>query len=114
MKIKPVFYFLLVLFVVISAIRGFNELKTSHIDDVTVEKLITQPKYNRESGTTYRYLVVTDKGTFISEDSFINGKFNNSDLFFHLKVGKKYKFKVVGWGKGFFNDYQNIVDIEDK
>lgn len=114
MKLKPALYLFIVLFVIVTLIKGYSNLKTSIIDDATVEKLITQPKYNQESGTTYRYIIITNKGTFICEDSFENGKFNNTDIFYHLQVGKKYKFTVVGWGKGFFNDYQNIINVEDK
>lgn len=63
-------------------------------------------------GTTFRYLVVTDKETFVVKNSFLNGKFNNSDLYFRLEVGKTYDFRVAGFGKGYFTDYRNILSYK--
>lgn len=63
--------------------------------------------------TEIRYLIITDKGTFICESNFWKGKFNNSDLFWHLKEGTVYSsITVTGYGKGFFFDYQNLIHVE--
>ena len=35
--------------------------------------------------TEIRYLVITDKETFVCESSLLNGKFNNSDVYWHLE-----------------------------
>lgn len=61
--------------------------------------------------TEIRYLVITDKETFICESSLLNGKFDNSNLFFHLKKDSTYNFKVEGYGKSFFYDYRNILEV---
>ena len=61
--------------------------------------------------TEIRYLVVTDKETFVCKSSFINGKFDNSNIFWHLKKDSTYNFKVCGIGKGFIFDYRNILSV---
>jgi len=61
--------------------------------------------------TEIRYLVITDKETFICESSLLNGKFNNSDIFWHLKKDSVYHFRVAGIGKSFFTQYRNILEI---
>lgn len=67
-----------------------NQFSYSTVSDCKVEKLVEQDLLGGNSErmkTEIRYLIVTDKGTFISESSYINLKFNNSDIFFHLKEG---------------------------
>ena len=64
------------------------------------------------SKTTYiRYLVITDKETFICENSLPNGKFNNSDIFWRLKKDSVYTFYVAGIGKSLLFDYRNILEV---
>ena len=59
-----------------------------------------------------RYLIITDKETFISETNIFHWKFNNSDVFYHLKKDSTYTFKVSGVGKGVFSDYRNILEVK--
>ena len=66
---------------------------------------------NQSMKTDIRYLVITDKETFVCESSLLNGKFNNSDIFFRLKEDSTYTFQVCGIGKTAFTDYRNILDI---
>lgn len=57
------------------------------------------------------YLIYTDKGTFKDSDSLMNGKFNSSDVYGSITVGKTYNATVYGWRNGFLSMYKNIVDI---
>lgn len=93
-----------------------NSGNRTELTNVTVKKLVTQ---NLVSGsadnlsTEIRYLVVTNKGTFLCENSILTGKFNNSEIFYSLKEDSTYtKFVVVGIGKTMFSDYQNLVSVE--
>ena len=80
-------------------------------------KVIKLQQQNKISGTggemqtDIRYLVVTNKETFICENSMLNGKFNNSDIFFRLKEDSTYTFEVCDIGKTAISDYRNILDI---
>lgn len=81
------------------------------VENCKVLDLQQQQLINKTS-TDIRYLVITDKETFIVQNSLLNGKFNNSDLFFRLKKGSVYEFRVSGKGKSFFLDYRNILDAK--
>lgn len=106
---------ILVVGVVIS-LNLWNAGNRTEYTNVTVNKLATQ---NLVSGsadnlsTEIRYLVVTNRGTFLCESSLLSGKFNNSEIFYSLKEGATYsKFVTVGLGKSFFSDYKNIISVE--
>lgn len=92
----------------------YNDTKISVVENYKVielqqQQLITGGKDNMS--TEIRYLVITDKETFICENSILNGKFDNSNIFWHLKKDKTYTFKVCGVGKGFIFDYRNILEV---
>jgi len=61
--------------------------------------------------TTYRYLVITDKETFVCENSMLNFKFNNSDIFWRIQKDSTYTFEVAGLGKTMITEYRNILNI---
>ena len=82
--------------------------------EVRVEKLINQQLIggNKDNmRTEIRYLIITDGGTFVCESALLKFKFNNSDIFFHLVEGKRYRMKVVGIGKSFITDYKNVIGV---
>ena len=112
---KP--FIVVVLLIIITSVF-INVFNDRLVDDVENYKIIDLQQHQIVSGTDgdirteMRYLVVTDKETFICENSILNGKFNNSDIFFRLKKDSIYNFKVVGFGKGFFTDYRNIIEIK--
>lgn len=106
---------------VISLFVGY--LVTGIVNDMTVNtvyncKVIELQQQQLISGsqnnisTQIRYLIVTDKETFVCESSIINGKFNSSDIFWCLKKDSVYTFKVAGFGKSFITDYRNILDYK--
>jgi len=77
-----------------------NQLKTEEIT-IKIDTLISQQKIkgNKESmSTDIRYLIVSEKETFVSESNWLQFKFNNSDVFYHMKMGKTYTVKVSGYG----------------
>ena len=86
-----------------------NNVENCKVMDLQQQQLITGGKDNMR--TEIRYLVITDKETFICESSLINGKFDNSNIFFHLKKDSTYTFKVEGYKKSFIYDYRNILEV---
>lgn len=111
-KIIPV----IIVIAIISAI-ALSVTNQSKIDVVNNCKVIElqQQQLIKGSGkgvsTEIRYLVITDKETFICESSLLNGKFNNSDAFWQLKKDSTYTFRVAGQGKSFLYDYRNILEV---
>jgi hypothetical protein len=116
--IKTFFVLIIALVIVGSVSKLYFTTMTEVVNNCKVERLVQQQIIsNGDNGsisTGYRYLVITNKETFICESSLLNGKFNNSDIFFRLKEGETYNFKVAGYGKTFFTDYRNLLDIEPK
>ena len=85
-----------------------SEARNQKIIDLQQQQLISGGKEN--VSTEIRYLIITDKETFICESSLLNNKFDNSNIFWHLKKGNNYNFKVSGKGKSLIYDYRNILD----
>jgi hypothetical protein len=103
--------------VVFIAVSFFNQSNVETVENCKVLNLQQQQiiSSNRtDVNTEYRYLVITDKETFICESSILNLKFNNSDIYWRLKVDSVYNFKVAGFGKSPITDYRNIISYEKK
>jgi len=60
-----------------------------------------------------KYLVFTDGEVFENTDSWLNGKFDSSDVYNNLDVGKTYHCKVVGWRIQIMSWYRNIITYEE-
>ncbi len=93
----------------------WNQLNVSTVENCKILELQQQSLIKGSDGnisTEIRYLVITDRETFICENSLINGKFNNSDIYWHLKKDSTYTFKVAGIGKSIITDYRNILDAK--
>lgn len=111
-KVLPIF--LLAIFAISILFAVFGQSKITVINNCKVLDLQQQQIIQGQGNsinTEIRYLIITNKGTFISETSALNGKFNNSDIFFNLKKDSTYTFKVCGLGKSAVSDYQNILEI---
>lgn len=114
MSSKIIFGIIIIAIVGILIVNVGNDSKTETVQKCKVEKLVQQQIISGDKdnlSTDIRYLVVTDKETFICESSMLNGKFNNSDIFWHLKEGETYNFKVCGMGKSMVTDYRNILEV---
>lgn len=105
------FVFLLISSIIVSI---SNQLNVSTVENCKVIDLQQQQIIKGSGGnisTEIRYLVITDKETFVCESSLLNGKFNNSDIYWHLKKDNTYTFKVAGVGKSMITEYRNILEI---
>lgn len=92
----------------------WNQSNVSTVENCKVIDLQQQQLIKGSDGnmsTEIRYLVITDKETFVCESSLLNGKFNNSDIYWHLKKDSTYTFKVAGVGKSMITEYRNILEV---
>lgn len=111
---RVIFGIVLVTIISIFIVKFTNESQIDTVHNCKVEKLVQQSIIsgdNQSLNTEIRYLVITDRETFICESSTLNGKFNNSDIFWHLKEGQTYTFKVSGMGKTMVTNYRNILKV---
>ena len=84
-------------------------VESCKVMDLQQQQLIKGTGNNMK--TEIRYLEITDKETFVCESSLLNGKFNNSDIFWRLKKDSTYTFRVAGKGKSILYDYRNILEV---
>lgn len=109
-----VFCLILLGFVGCMGIRVYSALTVETVTDCRVIETVDQMRFSgngNQSLSKMHYIVVTDKETFVIHSSWLNGKFNNSDLFYRIKKDSVYSFRVAGIGKGPFTDYRNILDM---
>jgi len=62
-----------------------------------------------EAQKTCKYLVFTDKGVYKNTDTWLEFKWNSSDMYGDLVAGKSYTIKSYGLRWSFFSWYPNIV-----
>ncbi len=111
-KIIPVVIVILIIGAIALSVN--NQSKIDVVNGCKVIELQQQQLIKgtgKDVSTEIRYLVITDKETFICESSLLNGKFNNSDVFWHLKKDSTYNFRVAGMGKSLLYDYRNILEV---
>lgn len=90
------------------SVRIYRAVGTHRSETFTVEKSERIAEY--KSG---RYLIFTDRGVYENTDSFLNGKFNSSDLYNQLKPGNKYTCDTIGWRVGLLSWYPNVLKCEE-
>lgn len=62
-----------------------------------------------DGGSSCKYLVFTDDGTFEITDSLVFGRFSSSDVYGRMREGKTYEFAVAGFRQPVLSMYPNIV-----
>ena len=100
--------------IIILGILGFV-IYCSTIDyqnEETIE-ITVKDKYIKRYNDSDTYLVVSEDGeTYKIEDLLFKGKFNSTDLYNQLDIGKTYKITTTGIRLQYFSMYKNINKIE--
>ena len=60
-----------------------------------------------------KYLIFTKEAVLENTDSWFWWKFNSSDIYGQIEVGKTYKFKTYGWRLRPLSWYKNIISFEE-
>lgn len=79
-----------------------NEVETNEVSD----------NQNNASEERDLYMIGTENEVFKIEDNLFIGKFNSSDLYNQIEIGKQYKIKTTGVRNNFMSWYRNINSIE--
>lgn len=118
-KIKFIGQILLLILLVLFIFSG-SVLKSSNHHQKTLT--ITE-KERVQDGDSSKYLIFCEDEfgqvtVLENTDSFFNGKFNSSDIYAQLEVGKTYQFDLVSRRWRLLSWYENIlyakeVDVND-
>lgn len=77
-------------------------------------EITVKDKYLKKYSKDDLYLVVSEDGeTYKIEDLLFKGKFNSTDLYNQLDIGKTYKITTTGIRLQFLSMYKNINKIEE-
>lgn len=84
-------------------------LSYSSIDEKTIT--IKDKERIQDSSSSY-YLIFTEGAVYKNEDSFLQWKFDSSDVYNNLDIGKTYNVKVNWYRVPFLSMYKNIIEIK--
>jgi hypothetical protein len=82
---------------------------------VTVtDKVLKTERVMNPEGAGSKYLIFGAHETYENMDSFLNWKFNSSDVYGAILPGQTCTFVVYGWRIPFFSWYRNLVSAKCK
>ena len=101
----------IVLFV---ALIGWH-IHANYNEHTCIIEVTDKERVNYNKNGKYLIFGRTDSDTLVLEnaDSLLRGKFNSSDIYAELEVGKIYEFTVVGYRMPIFNAYENIIEYKE-
>jgi hypothetical protein len=100
--------------IIITAILSFNFF-IAYGTDKYVKFTVTDKERivnNTSEGSSSKYIIFTNRGTFENTDTVFYWKWNSSDLYSSIKKDKTYIAHVYGFRVGFLSLYQNIISAE--
>ena len=87
-------------------------IATPFIDRATEDTVIitvTDKTVKRHGDSDDKYLIYTNDTTYEITDSLAYFRFDSSDLYGKIEVGKTYECKVCGWRIPLLSSYKNII-----
>lgn len=102
----------IIIFVFIICFRPINK-----VCDIRNETATVTDKNVKNNSKESKYLIYCediDGNTVVYEvtDSLLHGRFNSSDVYAQISVGKTYEFTVGGSRSGFLSWYPNIYEYK--
>ena len=94
--------------IAIAVIGGSVILAYSTVDNETIT---IKDKERIQDGTSSYYLIFTDDEVFKNVDTMFFWKFDSSDVYNKLEVGKTYNVEVNWFRIPFLSAYRNILQI---
>ncbi len=92
----------------------YQWLTARTLDAVLIkDKQISTETDKAQNKVTSTYLIYTDHGVFRNDDAGWHLKYNSSDFYGNLDIGKTYRLKVYGWRIPIFSMYPNIVAMDE-
>jgi len=83
-----------------------------------VAKVINKERIYEKGGSEHKsvksfYLIYTDVSEYKITDQFFYGKFNSSNLYGKLEIGKTYEFEIRGFRIPILSMYPNIKSYKE-
>lgn len=97
---------------VFGAVFGTPHLNRDTIEAKVVQKEIKIYQSSGKYGKNFDYVIETDKGTLICEDSLLEMQFNAVGLYNGIEEGATYQFKTYGWEVEIFEFHPAIIDYQ--
>lgn len=102
---------------VVVAVGGIIYSIAANYNEQTYVATVTD-KDVRNYNNSSKYLVFTktedgETRVFSVEDSLLRFRWNSSDVYGEIDVGKTYRFTVVGFRIEILSMYENIIDFEE-
>lgn len=105
-----VLFLLIIIFVILSVL--FNSIIGAiFFQDEIIVKITRMERINNNESS--KYLIFTETETFENTDTLLFTKFNSSDLYGKLIVGRIYKLRVYGFRIPLFSMYRNIIEAKE-
>ena len=103
--------FKLILPIIILFIIGFSS--EAYLNLYETKTTITINEKSAAHGEDGKYLIFTEDEVFTVEDNIFKLKFDASDRYNNLKVGKTYNITCTGMRIHVFSMYRNIISFEE-
>lgn len=99
---------LFIMFALLVGLSAWYSFATVEVVEATIKK---SERISQKSNA--KYMVFTKDEVFENSDSAWHGKYNSSDFYNELSVGKTYKFTVYGYRIPIMSSYRNIISFEE-
>lgn len=99
---------LLVIFIAVPLCSSYFSTKTY---TVTVTDKDVKNYSNNSKYLVFTKLENGETKTFSIEDSIFNWRWNSSDVYADIEIGKTYEIEVIGWRIPFLSEYENIMTV---
>lgn len=99
---------------VIAAVIGYPMWRAvKKVSDYRWVTATVSDKGTKRHDDNERYLIYTTEGTFEITDSLFAGRFDSSDLYGKIEVGKTYQMYIAGERHPFLTMYPNLYEIKE-
>lgn len=78
--------------------------------------VVDKERVNYSDSSKYLIYCEDESGNnivFENTDNMLRGKFNSSEVYMDLEIGKTYTVTVIGFRIPFFSMYQNIIELSE-
>ena len=105
---------IIIIILVLAVFLGGSAL-VSFNDHTYVVEVTDKERVNYSDSGKYLIYGQEDNNTLVlkNTDSLLRGKFNSSDIYAELEIGKTYEFTVVGYRIPILSDYENIIEYKE-